>query len=486
MMSKKSVLTVLFIGMMMSVHAQIIYTMNEIVEHALHGSVVAKQNETQQKVSYWKYITFKGGYYPSLRLSSYSTAYSKTFSPITQPDGTIAFRSINQTNPSLQLGIVQPIGWTNGIISANTSLNYFNNITSRQSQWNGNVMNISLSQPLFSFNALKWNKRIQPMVFEESKRNYVQQREMISRDALQLFFDLLSAQVNLEIANFNRANNDTVFDIATARYNFGTVGSAELYLAELEKLTSEEDVANAMLELQTTQLKLKSYIGLPDAETFTLILPAEIPEFSLSIDEALMYAKQNRSEYIAFTRRRIEADQIVAQAKGSIYQTSITATYGLNKAGPEVRDVYYNPIPQQVLGVSLNVPLVSWGLNRAKVETAISSKELADYIIAQEEVNFEQEVITLAKRMETLRLRINITKRSDEVARQRYLSDQKRYTLGNIDITYLNIAQTAKDAAKRNYLFALKEFWIAYYDLRRLTLYDFNLKKPLYMSGVTD
>jgi hypothetical protein len=54
--------------------------------------------------------------------------------------------------------------------------------------------------------------------------------------------------------------------------------------------------------------------------------------------------------------------------------------------------------------------------------------------------------------------------------------------IGKIDITNLNIALNEKDTAKRSYLEALKSFWTAYYDLRRLTLYDFAGKRLLYLA----
>ena len=96
--------------------------------------------------------------------------------------------------------------------------------------------------------------------------------------------------------------------------------------------------------------------------------------------------------------------------------------------------------------------------------------------------NFEQEIITQVRQFEMLRLQIEITRKSDEVAQERYVVAQNRYLIGKIDITNLNIALTEKDTAKRSYLLALKSFWTAYYNLRRLTLYDFANRKALYLS----
>ncbi len=103
-------------------------------------------------------------------------------------------------------------------------------------------------------------------------------------------------------------------------------------------------------------------------------------------------------------------------------------------------------------------------------------------MIAQDEITFEQQIITQVRQFEKLRLQIEITKKSDEVAQHRYNVAQNRYLIGKIDITNLNIALTEKDTAKRGYIDALKSFWTAYYDLRRLTLFDFAGKRVLYVG----
>jgi outer membrane protein TolC len=43
--------------------------------------------------------------------------------------------------------------------------------------------------------------------------------------------------------------------------------------------------------------------------------------------------------------------------------------------------------------VTFNVPLVDWGRRKALMRTAIANKRLNDYVIAQDEVTFEQEIL---------------------------------------------------------------------------------------------
>ena len=82
-----------------------------------------------------------------------TTVSAQSFSPM---DRLNTF--INQLNPGVNFALEQPIQWTGGIISVNTTYNYFNNILTMRSQWNGSVLNIRLEQPILSYNQYKWDK----------------------------------------------------------------------------------------------------------------------------------------------------------------------------------------------------------------------------------------------------------------------------------------------------------------------------------------
>jgi outer membrane protein TolC len=465
--------------------AQTAYSLDEVIKLAREQSPYSKQAQTQKENSHWQYIYYKTNYNPQLRLSTGSSNYVNGYSQTLQPDGSYKFRQSTNLTPNLNLGLVQPIKWTGGNISVNTNYGYINSVTPttpKYEGWQSGLYNIQLNQPVFSYNPLRWDKKTKPILYEESKRQYVQTLEGISQQAASYFFNVLTAQVNEQIAAFNLANNDTINKIAQGRYNIGKISRDELLQIELQLLRSKQAEAQAKLDRQNAILALRSFIGLKDGENFSLILPEEIPLFALSEEEALGYAKKNRAEYIAFERRRIEANAAVAQTRGSLYQANITASYGLNNAATTIPNLYNSPSQQQIGSVTFNVPLVDWGRRRSQMQTAYANKRLTDFIIAQDEVNFVQGVLTQVRKFELLRLNIEITKKSDAVALERYMVAQNRYLIGKIDITNLGIALNEKDAAKRNYLFALQSFWGDYYNLRALTLYDFATGQALYQQ----
>jgi outer membrane protein TolC len=463
---------------------QSVYTIEDAIKRAQEYSLASKSEETKKENRYWSYQYFKTNYNPQLRLQGTLPSYYKSVNAIIQPDGSYRYLYVQQMNNNIRLSLEQPIASTGGTISANTNLQYFKNYkdaSALREQWSGSVLYVALDQPLFSFNALRWDRRIQPFLYEESKREYVQQKEYISMETISRFFSVLHEQINMEIATFNQANSDTIYQIEKGRYAIGTTSRDKLLQAELQVLRTKQDAARAKLNLSAAQLRLRSYIGLNDADKFPqLVLPENIPQLEVTVEDALQFARQNRTDFLSFQRRRLEADRDVAQARSNRFKSSVTAAYGRNNNGLVLSDVYTNPTEQQQINLTFSVPVLDWGRNKSLMKRALANKKLSDYAIKQEEITFEQSIITKVEQFETLALQIEISKKSDEVASERYSVAQSRYLIGKIDITNLNIALKEKDEAKRSYTEALRTFWVSFYELRMMTLYDFSKKELLY------
>ncbi len=257
----KTFLVLLFFCFSFPVTGQTVFSIEDIIQRSQSQSPDFKVAETRRENRYWQYRNFRSNYNPQVRAISNNAGalYNNSFSPILQPDGSIQYLQINQLNPGINFALEQPIQWTGGIISINTTYNYYNNLVDHTTQWNGSVLNIRVNQPIFSYNQYKWDKLIQPIRYEESRRDYAESMEAIARDAVSNFFNVLQAQTDLQIAQYNVANNDTIYKIEQGRYNIGTTSKDKLLQVELQLLRSKQDVAQGRLNLQTSSLQLRTY-----------------------------------------------------------------------------------------------------------------------------------------------------------------------------------------------------------------------------------
>ena len=485
-MIKKLLLSLLIFSVVQSGFAQQKrkLTLEQVIELAKSNSRSAKQAETSKVLGYWGYRVFKSTLNPQLSLDGTLPAWNRSVTGVTQPDGTIRFRELNQNNSDLRFSFSQNIPWTGGSISVNTSLNRFDNFNANdgegETRYSGVPINISVTQPLFSVNNFKWNSKIRPLQYEESKREYAQSMENISQTAATLFFRLLEEQINLQIAQQNVSKNDTIYNIEKGRYNIGTTTEDQLLQTELDLLNARSDAQQAILDVQTRALDLRNFIGMTDDIELELIPPAEIPILDIDRETALRYAKDNRAEYLSFERQRLEAQQSVASAKAQRFSADLFASFGYNNQAAEFGDIYQDPNTQSVVRLGFNLPILDGGRNKARMGQAEAQKQLTEFNIEQNIVNFEQEILTAVRNFDQIRNQIEISKKGEEIALKRFEITNSRYLIGKIDILTLTNARNAKDAAIRTYVGALRQYWEAYYELRSLTLYDFLANQPLY------
>ncbi len=455
------------------------HTLEELIELAKEQSPAAHRAQTRRENRYWQYNTYLSNYRPQLVLSG-GEEFSREVIPTRQNDGTYAFPQVNQNYASLALSLEQRLGFSGSRIFVSSSLQRFDNFFKNNYRYSGNPAFIGITQPLFFFNSLKWDRKIEPLRYEESKREYVEEMEDISVDVTDLFFDLLLAQAAMNIAQTNLENNQILYKTAAARYEAGKTPENELLQLELSVMRARQQVAKAELDLETSTLKLKSYIGINSEEAMNLFPPATIPEFTIDKKIALAEAIKNRRATIAFKRQKLEAEREVARAKGNGgFNANINATFGFTHQGEALGDVYRNPDDQQTVLLNFSIPVMDWGRRKSRLKTAEANQELTTYTVAQDQINFEQEVVTQVRLFDMLRQQVVIAEKSDDIAGRRYEISRKKYMNGDISITDLNIATQEKDEAKKSFIAALRDFWIAYYELRQLTLYDFKEDHPL-------
>jgi outer membrane protein len=455
------------------------YSLTEVVLQAQLNSPASRLARTQKQISSYQFQVFKSDLNPQVGFYGEAPVFNKEYYGVRQPDGTIRYQAISQHSSLIGFGISQQLPFTGGQLSLNTNLTQFNDYRFNTRQYNATPVYLMLRQPIFAFNELKWKKRIEPLKFKESQQQYVQELESVAQEAASLYFDVLDAQSNMKIAAANLRNNEYNLEIEKKRIGLGTTTEDKLLQIELQVIKSRQELETARYMYQVSQLNLTSFIGWKDTTEIQLMLPEDIPAIQVSQADALAYAKQNRAEFTSFERKKLETARDVDQAKANRQQINLVASYGLNNANDKLGKVYNNVNDQQRFSIGFNIPVLDWGRNRARLNTARAIEELTAANNNMEETNIYREIVTLVRNTELFRLSISLAKQADTVAQRRFSIANNLYQVGKLAITDLNIAQAEKDNARRSYVSALRQYWDAYFLLRRYTLYDFENGRPL-------
>ncbi len=456
------------------------FTLEEIVQLALDRSPRSLQAETRKEVAYWRWRSFRSNYRPQLALEGTLPDFNRTNQAIRQDDGSFAFRRVSNNLSDLYLTASQSIGLTGTRFFVSSGVERFDNFINDATTYSSRPARIGLQQSLFGFNRLRWDRSIEPLYYEEAQRGYAVQREAIAQDATELFFAVLIQQVNRELAQKNLANNDTIYQIGQGRYNLGRITEDQLLNLQLNVMNSRQEVAQAQLELETSTLALKSFVSLGEGQLLAVTLPAGVPDFVIDEQLAIQQALTNNPDMVSFERRIKEAESEVAQRRAENgFQAELQATYGLTDRGTTFAEIYEQPENEQTARLAFTIPVLDWGRSRSRMQQANAFLKLERYTVEQEQVNFRQGVYTQVRTFAMQRDQVKITEVADDIAQRRYDIAKQRYLIGKIDITDLSIALREKDEARRRYIESLRDFWLNYYEVRMLTLYDFAVGKAL-------
>lgn len=428
-------------------------------------------NTTQAR--YWRYRNYIASFLPGLNFN-FSPGYTNSVNRITNDQGQDIFVSQNQSIMDAGLSITQQVPYTGGIFSVNTQLQRIDRFGDDSSTSYSIVpFSIRYFQSSVLYNPFKWDKRIEPLRFEESKRDFIERMEDISLTTCRRYFDLLKAQEQLEIAKRNLSNQDTLLQIAKGRYKIGKIAENDLLQMELRHLNSQNVVTSNEITFKRTSQDLARFLNL-DTEDLELSIPETLKDFGVSVEKALEEAYDNRKAVIEFRRRRLEMEKQLAEAKGNNrLRLSVNANFGLNGQSDDYGTLFQDYDQQQNVNLSLGIPIFDWGVSKSRRKMAEADLDLTDTNIKQEKQAFEQEIYLHTLNWSSQRDFLTTAEKAKEVALKRYEITKKRYVLGKITITDLNLAQQEMDKAILDYLNSLEKFWSDYYLLRRLTLFDF-------------
>jgi outer membrane protein TolC len=457
-------------------------TFEETINLAESQSPNALIARNRFRSSYWQYRSFQAQYLPSVRLTGTTPDFNNSLQRQFRPsDSSYVYIQSNTLNNIGSLSLSQNIGPTGTVISLRSDLTLEKDIEKNKPiNYVTTPVSINVTQPIRAFNSLKWDKKIEPVRYEQAKKTYIQAIEDVHSSAVMFFFSLASAQIDRQIAVMNLANSDTLYKIASGRFQLGTISEDELLQMELQYLNTQTSMKTAEMNLRNREIRLRSFLGFNDQVRLQLVLPNEIPDLQVDPGEVLTLAIQNNPDIIAQKIQVLTAQSNLAQAKANKgLNANLTASLGLNQQNVVIEQAYQDLNRAQRVRLTFSLPILDWGQQRGRFKMAQSNLELTNVQVNQALVDFEQNLALDVDQFNLQKNQVQIAAKSDTVAMRRYEVTKQRFLIGKIDVLDLNDADARKDQNRRAYVQALQNYWNYFYNMRALTLYDFINRKPI-------
>jgi outer membrane protein len=449
--------------------------LHDVVSLAIEQSPSVRYAQNRNVNYYWRYRNFKTRYRPQLVLSGIVPDFNNSTIPVTQPDGSIEFKDVSNMSTSARLSLNQSIPMTGTSVYASTSAYRFQDFDKNNVSFSGNPFTIGFTQPIFAINWMKWSQKTEPLVYDESQKDFIETIEEISLNTVYRFFRYLMVQTNYNLAESNLKNSTNNLNIAKTKKALGTISENNFARNELAVLNAQKALNQARMDLKNSDFELKSYIGLSQDQNIELNMPLDITLYEIDLAKALEEARANRKEGSEYERRLIEADRDLLNAKRSNgLSATLQGSYGLSNSATTMGGVYDQPEKQQAVKLALSIPILDWGHSASSVKLAESQRDLVLYDVDKDREGFERSVVVQVEQFGLMKDQLITAKEADKVSESGYQIALKLFQNGEISITDLNIALSERENAKRDYIRTLENYWEAYYNLRILTLYDFE------------
>lgn len=459
---------------------RIALTLDDAIARARVRSVSAEASLQRLRSAYWEFRTYRADLLPEVSFNATLPGYYKQYNPYQNSDGSYSFVHNNYLDLTGTLAVSQNIWLTGGKLSLNTSLDYlrqFNGVN--RNRFMSIPVALTLDQPIFGVNTVKWDRRIEPVRYAEAKAQFLSETEDVALTAIQGFFSLLLARENVNIAEQNRANASKLYEVAQEKRRMGSISNNDLLQMELNLLTATSDLTDAQSDYKSAMFQLITFLGYGDDVEIDPVEPGALPDMEVSYADALDKALSRNKFAKNQLRRQLQAEYDVAKAKGDLRKIDLHVQVGLTGTGQRLRNAYDPLKDNQIVEVGISIPLLDWGKRRGRVKTAQSQLRLTESQLRQEEQEFSQDLFILVERFNNQRVQVRLAEQADTIAGKRYATNFETFLIGKISTLDLNDSQTVKDDSRRRLLNERFSYFSYYYRLRSLTLWDFSTDTPI-------
>lgn len=457
---------------------ELVLSLERTIELAGDSSLEAFRTKHMYLSGYWQFRTFKANRLPSLTLNLTPAEY---FRDITKrynyTENIDEYRKQQYFYAGGNLAIKQNFDFLGGTFFLDSDLGYMKNFgDNKNTQFTSVPVRLGYSQSLLGYNPFKWERKIEPIKYEKVKKELIYNMEQVSEQATRYFFQLAMAQEEYNLARENVSSTDTLYRTGLQRHKIAAISQADLLTLKLDMVNARNTLQNAEIALKRAMFSLASYLNFDKNTEIHLNLPERPHDMIISVDEALTLAKENNPKFLGFRQQVLEAEKEVDRTKKeSRFNAQVNASIGFNQVSDNIGDAYRNPLQQDMVSLSVSIPLLDWGVRKGKYNIARNNLNVIKISSQQESLSVEEDVIMTVGDFNIQQNLIISAEEALQLSVMAYSETKQRFMIGKADINSLTLSLNRQQSAQRNYIMALQNYWLSYYKIRKLTLFDFEL-----------
>jgi hypothetical protein len=359
-------------------------TLKQTIALAADSSLESFRSKNMYLAGYWQNRTYKANRLPSLTLNLTPAEYYRDITKrYNSAENIDEYRTQQHYSAEANLAIKQNFDLLGGTFFLDSDIGYMKSLgDNKNDQFTSVPLRIGYQQNLLGYNPFKWEKKIEPLKYEKAKKDLIYNLEYVSELATRYFFTLAMAQAEYDLAVDNVASTDTLYRAGMERHKIASISQADLLTLKLDGINARNTLKNADIDLQRAMFSLASYLNFDKNTQIELVIPGKPGDKRIDEDEALVLARTNNPQFLGLRQDILEAEQQVDKTlKESRFNARINASVGLNQVANNFRNAYRDPMQQEIVSLSVAIPIVDWGVRKGKHNMAKNNLNVTKYLL---------------------------------------------------------------------------------------------------------
>ena len=461
---------------------RVVLDLDRTISLSTDSSLSAQKYQSVYDVSRYEYLSWQASRKPQISLQSTPVMYERYMTQrYVSTEDVDVYRQQRMFYSQAGISATQTMENWGGYFYGSTQLGFLRTFGDQnQTQFMTVPVAVGYKQDLLFYNPLKWAKKIEPLKLARAEKELVYGIETTSEEAVARFFTLALAQDQQRMAEEYLASCDTIYAIAERRYKIASIPKAELSMLELQKTNARTSLTNARIARNRAAKELATYLGMDRATDIELIIPSVIGSMHIDATEAIALARENNPTYLAKRQTTAEARREAERAKvEKNFSVSLDASVGLNQVADNFSEAYRNLLSQDKATITLSIPLKDWGKRKNAYLAARSTVDVAERAEQESARDIELEVALTVADFNERQSIVETSRQALTIAEDTYAQTLQRFIRAQANAYDLSLAQSHWQTARQNQIASLQNYWLSYFHLRRLTLYDYQHNKSI-------
>jgi outer membrane protein len=340
--------------------------------------------------------------------------------------------------------------------------------STRSNTFNFYSTGVSLSQILFDFGQSLDGIRAAQATERSLGADEQTARETVLFEVKQAYFNMLTANRLLAVADENVRQNQAHLELAQGRFDVGVATRFDVTQAQVQLANAELGQVTARNNIAITRETLRNALGLDKPLDFEIVDTLDVHDLQVDDTKALDLAYEHRPE-LASRRLQEEAlsEQIDALKKN--YLPNLTGDASYTYSGQD-----YPLQSSWNIGATMNLSVFNGGLTTAQIGEARANLSSLKYqeqsLRLQIALQVRQAVLNLGQSLESIR----VSEKGVQQARENLDIAEGRYRTGVGNIIELTDAQASLTTAEGNNVQALSNYKTALAALEQATAQSFT------------